>query len=105
MNLPIAQSYLKQYDDAIDSYNKLIEIYPEDPEGYYGISRIYIETKAYEKALDNAMKSFIMYKELESPYHQDAQNVIIILYKTMKENDMMDTFKKMAKKYGINMQE
>ena len=104
MNLPIAQSYLKKHKDAIESYEKYIEIYPEDPEGYYGISRMYIETKEYEKALDNAMKSFVMYKEIKSPYHQDAQTVIIILYKTMKEKDMLDTFEKLAKKYNINMQ-
>jgi tetratricopeptide (TPR) repeat protein len=105
MNLPIAQSYLKKYDDAIESYQKLIEIYPEDPEGYYGISRMYMETKQYEEALDHVMKSYIMYKELKSPYHKDAQSIIVMLYGIMKKEDMMDTFSKVAKKYNINIQE
>jgi tetratricopeptide (TPR) repeat protein len=105
MNLPIAQSYLKQYDDAIESYNKLIEIYPKDPEGYYGISRMYMETKEYEKALDNVMKSYLLYKELKSPYHKDAQSIIVMLYNIMKKEDMMDTFSKVAKKHKIDIQQ
>lgn len=105
MNLPIAQIYLKKYDDAIESYQKFSEVYPDDPEGYYGISRVYLETKQYEKALDNVMKSFIMYKEMESPYHKDAQSIIVILYKAMKEENKIEAFQKIAEKYGINIKE
>ncbi|WP_420571319.1 tetratricopeptide repeat protein [Kordia sp.] len=105
MNIPIAQSYLKKYKDAIKSYEKFIEIYPNDPEGYYGISRMYMETKEYEKSLDNVMKSFIMYKEINSPYHKDAQSIIVMLYDIMKKENMMDTFQKIAKKHNINIQE
>ena len=103
MNLPIAQSYLKQYKDAIGSYEKFIEIYPEDPEGYYGISRMYMETKEYEKSLDNVMKSYILYKEMKSPYHKDAQTIIGMLYKIMKNEKMMNTFSKVAKKHDIDI--
>jgi tetratricopeptide (TPR) repeat protein len=105
MNLPIAQSYLKQYKEAIESYKKLTAIYPEDPEGYYGISRMYMETKEYEKALDNVMKSYLLYKELKSPYHKDAQSIIVMLYDIMKKEDMMDTFSKVAKKHKIDIQQ
>lgn len=104
MNLPIAQSYLGKYKDAIKSYQKFMEVYPDDPEAYYGISRVYMETKEYEKSLDNVMKSFVMYKAVNSPYHKDAQSIIVMLYDIMKKENMMDEFQKIAKKHNINIE-
>ena len=105
MNLPIAYLLLKDYEAAIEGYQKFQEIYPEDPEGYYGVSRVYLQTEDYEKALDNVMRSYVIYKKLNSPYHKDAQQIIITLYTKMKEKDMMDTFREVAKKHNITFEE
>ena len=51
------------------------------------------------------MKSFIIYKEMESPYHKDAQSIIVMLYKAMKEENKLEAFQKIAEKYGINIKE
>lgn len=103
MNLPVAYGYLEQYDNAIEAYQKMIQIHPENPEGYYGISRIYILTQKNEEALDNVMKAYILYVEQKSPYNQDAQKLIGMLYQEFKKNDDMDTFLKIAKKHKINI--
>ena len=39
----------KEYEKAIEAYKEFIKVFPEDPEGYYGIGRIYHLQGNYEK--------------------------------------------------------
>jgi len=103
MNLPVAYGYLEQYDNAIDAYQKMIKIHPDNPEGYYGISRMYIFTEKLEDALDNVMQAYVLYVAQKSPYNQDAQKLIGMLYQEFKKNDDMQTFLKIAEKHKINI--
>ena len=104
MNIPIAYEYLKDYKEAIKTYKDFIKVFPNDPEGLYGIGRIYHLEGDYENALDNTMKAFILYNEINSPYARDAENNINIFYSELKEKNQLDLFKKMAKKYNIKFE-
>ena len=42
LNLAVVYEMIDQYDNAINEYNFLIELNPMDPEGYYGLSNIYL---------------------------------------------------------------
>lgn len=103
MNIPVAYEMLKDYDNAILAYERFLGIYPKDPEGYYGIARMYHLKVNYEDALDNIFKAYLMYKEIQSPYSQDAERNIAIFYNEMKEKGMLKTFNEIANKYNIKI--
>lgn len=103
MNIPVAYEYLNDYDNAILAYKKFSEIYPKDPEGFYGIGRMYHVKGNYNDALENTFKSYLLYKEMQSPYVKDAERNIAIFYNEMKDKGMLETFNKIAEKYNIKI--
>ena len=105
VNIPIAHAYLKNYDAAIESYKKLITIFKDDPEGYYGIGRIYHIKGDYENALDNTMKAYNLYNEINSPYARDAEANLGLYYRELSKKNQLDLFKKMAKKHNIQVED
>ena len=105
MNIPVAYQYLKDYKKAIAGYKNFIAVFPNDPEGYYGISRIYFMDGDYENALENMCKAYFMYQELKSPYIRDAEQNIALFYDELKKKDKLDIFEKVAKKYNIQIQQ
>ncbi|NDI98578.1 tetratricopeptide repeat protein [Flavobacterium sp. LaA7.5] len=104
-NLGIAYEYLKEYKKSAEIYDKYIMQYPNDPEGYYGAGRMYYYAGNYAKGIDNAFKAYLMYKEMQSPYISDAQNVISVFYKDLKEKDKLDIFTEAAKNNNIQINE
>jgi len=104
LNVPIAYEYMKQYQKAADGFQRFKDVFPEDPEGYYGSGRIYLILEDHEAALDNVMKAYVMYNEVNSPYARDAENKLSELYHILKENNNLDLFLKMAKKHKIQIE-
>lgn len=45
MNIAVAYNYKKDFENAEYWYNKLKEAYPNDPEGHYGLSLVYMNRK------------------------------------------------------------
>jgi tetratricopeptide (TPR) repeat protein len=103
-NLPIVYEMQEKYNEAIVAYYKLGSIYKDDPEMFYGIARIYITMKNYEKGLDNACKAYNLYSEQKSPYRSDAQNLITNIYAILKEDKKEELFLKILKENNINFQ-
>jgi tetratricopeptide (TPR) repeat protein len=103
MNKPLAYAFMGDMEKAIEGYSKFIEIYPEDPEGYYGIGRIYHAQSQLELALDNMMRAFVLYNEENSPYARDAETNIRLYYQDFEKNDMLDDFNRIAEKYKIKI--
>ena len=104
MNMPIAYQYLKKYDKAIEGYEEFSKVFPDDPEGYYGIARIYYEINDYENALDNMMKAYIIYNEISSPYARDAEQNLSAYYNDLKEAGNLELFNRMAEKHNIKIE-
>ncbi|MCB0375446.1 MAG: tetratricopeptide repeat protein [Sinomicrobium sp.] len=105
MNIPVAYQYLKEYEKAITGYENFMKVFPDDPEGYYGLGRIYHLRGDYENALDNMCKAYLIYKKLNSPYIGDASQNIALFYNELKQQNRLDIFEKAAKKYNIQIQE
>ena len=105
MNKPIAYELLNDIDNAILGYLDFITVFPDDPEGYYGIGRMYHNKGDYEKALENTMRSYILYNKIKSPYARDAERNLGIFYRELKEKGQLELFKRIAKKYKINIEQ
>jgi tetratricopeptide (TPR) repeat protein len=103
MNLGVAYESLKKYDDAVVAYDNYIKHLKDDPEGYYGLSRIYMFMKNYDLSMKNVIIALRIYTEQSSPYRTDAINMIKSIYYYMKQEDKVDEFNQLAKKYKLNL--
>lgn len=104
-NLPIAYRLEEDYSKAVKAYQELIKKYPDDPEGYFGLSQCGLLLEDYELAADNIFPAYKLYSEVKSPYKQDAEAVLSAVYKGMKENGNLDKFREYAAKYKITLNE
>ncbi len=101
-NIPIVYAYKKEYDKAIQEYQHLANVYPDDPEIYYGIGNIFISYKQeYEEGLKNMCKAYNIYIKLKSPYRVDAEKQINYIYSKMKEAGKEKLFFEILKEHGI----
>lgn len=100
-NIAIAYKLKKDYTNAIKWYEKLTKVDSNNPEAFYGISLIQIETKEYEKALDNICQAYILYVNQKSAYRTDTEKLISMLYVELKEQGKLDIFNKTLEKYHI----
>lgn len=65
---------------AIEQYEKVIELDSENPEGYYGIGKIYLEHELPEEAMNYLEKAENIYQIQSSPYIVDVQYLIGMAY-------------------------
>jgi tetratricopeptide (TPR) repeat protein len=105
MSKATAYSLLEDYKGAAETFEQLVAIYPDDAEGYYGAGRMYFALLNYDKSLDYVFKSYVIYKETDSPYLHDAEQTIATIYNFMKQEKKLDVFDTYAKKYKIQMTE
>jgi tetratricopeptide (TPR) repeat protein len=102
-NLPVAYEFKKEYTKAIEAYERLFKIYPNDPESFYGAGRIYFGyLKNDEKALQNMCKAYNLYVSENSPYRVDAEKMINYIFTQMKKDGKEETFNKILKENKIN---
>jgi tetratricopeptide (TPR) repeat protein len=101
-NIAIVYEFKKEFDKEVDAYKKLLAIYPDDPEGYYGIGRVYTLFKNdMENGLDNFCKAYNLYVKLSSPFRADAEKNINAIYHQMKKDGKEDVFNKILKNNNI----
>jgi len=101
-NIPVVYEYQQKYDDAIQAYQGILNIYPDDPEAYYGAGRIYTYFKKdLEKGLDDMCKAYNLYIKINSPYRVDAEKAIGYIYGEMKKAGNEDEFNKILKDNNI----
>lgn len=103
MNLPIAYSLKGDIDKAIEGYIKFNQVFPDDPEGQYGIGRMYHAKGDYEAALESMAQALLGYKNINSPYAQDAEDNLGLYYAELKEKDQLEIWNVFAKKYNIKL--
>ncbi len=102
-NLAVAYSLKEDYDNAIIVYQKITKVYPNNPEGFYGLGRVYAGFKNdLEKGLDYMCKAYNLYAEQKSPYRTDAESMIGAIYQEMKEKGKEAKFVEILKKNNIS---
>lgn len=101
-NIAIVYEYKKDYANALKAYQDILNVYPKDPEAWYGEGRIYIFFNTdYEKALQAMCKAYNLYIELNSPYRVDAEKNISYIYGKMKEEGKEKRFHEILKENKI----
>lgn len=101
-NLAIAYLSINDLKNAMECYQKFSYYYPGDPEGYFGIGRIYVAAGEYEKAMDYVFAAHRLYTKSNSDYVKDSQQLISVIYNKMREKNKLDEFIQRAKQYGID---
>ncbi|MCF6223653.1 MAG: tetratricopeptide repeat protein [Flavobacteriaceae bacterium] len=104
MNIAVTYNLNKEFDAAILYYNKFINIYKDDPEGYYGLGLILYTNNQQEAGLDNLIHAYTIYAKQNSPYRADAAKKIGYMYNDLKNQNKMEVFNKVASKYNLQIQ-
>ena len=105
MNIAVAYQLDNDIENAKKAYENYGKFYQDDPEVFYGLGRMYFLEKDYEPALENMIKAYQLYLDMNSPYNIDAQKHIVTIYNNMKENGTLDKFRDIAKKYNLQIKE
>lgn len=102
-NLAVVQEYKKNTEGAIIYYKKAVEIEPENPEGYYGLARMYLQIDKYDEALKNGLIAEKYYKQNNSPYIGDSYYVLCLIYYYNNNKPLAQKYLALSKKAGINV--
>lgn len=103
MNIAVIYTNISEFEISNKYYLRLANLYPNNPEGYFGLAKNYILLGEFEKGLENISIAYKIYKKTKSAYIQDAEKIIEIVRKTMKENGQESEFNKLAKKYDLKI--
>jgi tetratricopeptide (TPR) repeat protein len=101
MNMAVAYDLMNDKPSAISTYKRFIKIHPEDPEGFYGISRLRNQTGDYANALEDALNAYTLYDKISSPYKEDALNVMREIVSNLKNEGKISIYNTFADKYGL----
>lgn len=104
-NIAIAYQLLEDYDQALLSYRNYAVALPDDPEAYYGAGRMYHLKGDYENALRNMMKAYILYKEANNPYIQDAEANLAKYYQELAEQGREALFNEIGEEFNIQIED
>lgn len=102
LNVAIAYELLNNPKEALKAYESFKIVYPEDPEGFYGIGRMSYLLKNYENSMENLLSAYTIYQKTNSPYIQHAVQVISMVYTELVKEEKLDFIKSMENKYKVN---
>jgi tetratricopeptide (TPR) repeat protein len=102
-NMAIAYQYLKDYKNAAATYEKFIALHKDDPEGYFGAANSYYSAGELEKGVDYIFKAYKLYNQEESPYLNDAKQILSDYYKELKAQGKEEVFMQAAKNNDIKI--
>jgi tetratricopeptide (TPR) repeat protein len=100
-NMAVVYEYRREYKEAAEVYLKLMEGYPDNPEGYYGAGRAYYMSGDYASGVDYMFKAYKLYSTMKSPYVTDAENNLSAFYKDLKDKGKESIILDAAKKNNI----
>lgn len=102
-NMAVAYGLLEDWKKAAEVYEEFIKLHPDDPEGYFGAGRSHYVAGNFEKGVDNMFKAYRLYKEKDSPYVNDAHQLLGSFYQDLKEKNKLEIFTEAAKNNGVNI--
>lgn len=103
MNIAVAYNYKNDFENSEYWYTKLKKAYPEDPEGHYGLSLVYMNRNKLEASLNSVIDAYKLYKESKSPYSADAEKVMNYLYTLFEKQNKTDRFKEICEERDIKL--
>lgn len=104
MNLALIEQIKGDNKKAINYYDQMIIIEPENPEGYYGASGIKFQLGEDEEAIKYGLLAEKYYKNIESPYIGDCYKLLCVLYINTNNMPLAKKYHNLAKKAGIKIE-
>lgn len=102
-NMAIAYQYLNDFKNAAATYEKFIALHKDDPEGYFGAANALYSAGEYEKGVNYIFKAYKLYAQTESPYVNDAKQVLSQYYKELQAQGKEEVFMQAAKNNNIEL--
>lgn len=99
MFLGIIQSEQNDFDKAIKSFEKFVELSPRDERGYYFLGRLYYQKNQLEKAEDNLVRAV----ELNTNYISALIDLTLVYEKRSKLKEAENIYKSLIDRYPRNM--
>lgn len=103
LNIAATYSYMMDYAHAARYYDQLKFLHPDNPEGYFGLARMLFMAEQYDKALDNLFVAYGMYKEANSHYLKDSEQLMQIIYARLKELHKTDLMEQKASEHHFSL--
>ncbi len=103
MNLAIVEERRGNPQKAADYYKKLVTLRDDDPEGYYGLLRMYVTLKMYSEALDNGNTAEKYYKKNNSPYIGDCYYYLCFTHYNLNNIEMARKYMNLAQNAGVTV--
>jgi len=102
-NLAVVEEVRNNYAQALKYYAKLIELESENPEGYYGVSRMQFMLKNNKEALKNGLLAEQYYKKINSPYIGDCYYILCMIYVNDNNIPLAKKYLALCKKEGVKV--
>lgn len=103
LNMAATYSYMMDIAHAARYYDQLKFFYPDNPEGYFGLARMLFMAEEYDKALDNMFVAHGMYKEVNSHYLKDSEQLMQIMFSKLKELNKTDLMEQKAREHNLTL--
>ncbi len=101
-NLAVAYVHKNEHKKAIEIYERIIASDKDNPEGYYGIATVYVFNLAeYQMGLGYLCKAYNIYAKTNSPLRTDAEKIMSVIYKEMKEQGKEKVFMNILANHDI----
>lgn len=104
LNLAVVHNLQENNERSIELYDLYRFLFQDNPEGYFGLSRLLFVEGKYEKALDNFFIAYRMYIETGSPYVEDAQYLLNLMYTELDRKNELALLLNKAKEYGVSLE-
>lgn len=105
LNIAVSYTFLNDNVNAMKTYGFLKFLYPNDPEGYFGLAKMQFLKGDYENAADNLLTAHRMYVNTNSEYVEDSEKLMSLLSAKLKELNKTEILNQKAKAYNINIKE
>ena len=102
-NLAVVEEIRNNYEKALRYYTKLTELEHENPEGYYGVSRMYFILKNNKEALKYGLLAEEYYKKIKSPYIGDCYYILCMISLNDKNIPLAKKYLALCKKEGVKV--
>jgi tetratricopeptide (TPR) repeat protein len=103
INLADIYSVRVEKKKAVALYQELIDRYPDNPEGYFGISKVLMIQENFAQALPVAVQAHKLYARQGNPHLRESNLLISRIFVEMEKRGEENTFLDVISEAGIDI--
>ena len=104
LNMAVLYSLKKDSRASLKYYTTLRNLYPDNPEGYFGVAKESLQVNEMEQAVENALIAYILYQTSGSHYLKDGEQLIGMIYGKLKEQNRTQLLDEIAKELNVSIE-